>query len=63
MSDKWSHEVILSLLNVAHTLANRTRKNYCLTRNMHVVPESRVLIKQGPEAILETCTPKKLKEY
>jgi|SaaInlStandDraft_4_1057021.scaffolds.fasta_scaffold201002_1 hypothetical protein len=61
MSEKWSHETILSLLNLTHTLANRTRRNYCLTKNMQVVPESKVLMKHGHSAILETCTPKKLR--
>jgi len=59
MNDKWSHELIITLLNLAQTLANRNNKPYCLTKGMHVIPETRVLNKQGYEAILETCNPHK----
>ena len=57
MSDKWSHDQIISLLNLASDLASKTHKNYCLTKGMQVQLETSVIQKQGHNAILETCKP------
>ncbi len=59
MSDKWSHETITSLLSLCHKMADQTNQRYSLTRGMQVMPESRVLRRQGHNAILETCNPRR----
>ncbi len=59
MSDTWSHGTIISLLNLCHTMANRTGQPYSLTKGMKVMPESRILERRGYDAILETCTPRR----